>query len=153
MHLRKATATDLDQILSLFENTVRNINSSDYSQEQIDVWAAAKNREIWTQKIIDQCFFVAIMENTIVGFSSIDKEGYLDFMYVHHEYQRKGIALALLNQIESTARKIRVSRICVSVSITAQPFFLKHGYTRYSDESKSISGIAFTNALMEKEIL
>lgn len=152
MHLREATLADLDEILSLFENTVKKVNSSHYSQAQVEVWARAKDREIWTQKLTDQFFFVAELENTIVGFSSIDKNGYLDFMYVHHKHQRKGIALALLNQIESIAIKNSITRIWSSVSITAQPFFSQHAYIKYAEEPKSVSGIAFTNALMEKKL-
>ena len=44
MLIREAVDKDPDQILDLFENTVKKINSGDYAPEQIAVWAASKNK-------------------------------------------------------------------------------------------------------------
>ena len=150
MDIRRATTDDLDQILELFTNTVKHINAKDYAPEQIAVWSKAKDRNIWLDKLQTQTFFVAISHDEVTGFSSIDPEGYLDFMYVHKDHQRKGIAQALLSEIEKQAEKYKVDRIWASVSITAQPFFQKHGYRHYEDEHKLVGGVPFKNALMEK---
>ncbi len=152
MLIREASADDLDQILTLFEETIKFINSKDYSKDQIRVWSGAKNRKVWLQKISDQSFYVATSNDQIIGFSSIDTEDYLDFMYVHHRFQNQGVAKALLEKIENKALEDHITRIWSSVSITAQPFFLKNGFSHYDDEHKNLEGVAFTNALMEKMI-
>lgn len=152
MLIREASVDDLDQILTLFEETIKSVNSKDYTEDQIRVWSAAKNRTVWLQKIEEQSFYVATKGDQIVGFGSIDVEGYLDFMYVHHQFQNQGIAKALLEKIESKALEDHITRIWSSVSITAQPFFAKNGYSHYQDEHKNVNGVAFTNALMQKMI-
>ncbi len=152
MGIREATADDLDQILDLFEGTILYINSKDYSPKQIAVWKDAKDKSVWLQKIETQSFFVAHLDDKIIGFSSVDAEGYLDFMYVHKDHQGKGIARLLLKTVEQAARSAKIHRIWCSVSITAQPFFAKHGFIHYEDEHKMLSGVHFKNALMEKSL-
>ncbi|WP_436516078.1 GNAT family N-acetyltransferase [Ekhidna sp. To15] len=150
MDIRKATEKDLDQILELFVGTIQYINAKDYNAEQIAAWSKAKNRSAWLEKLKTQSFFVAHIQDEILGFSSIDAEGYLDFMYVHKDHQRKGIAGLLLERVEKQAKSAKIERIWSSVSITAQPFFSNNGYQHYEDEHKMFSGVHFKNALMEK---
>lgn len=152
MQIREATAKDLDPILSLFENTIKKINSRDYSQEQIEVWTASKNKETWLSKISEQSFYVAFAKNQLIGFSSIDTDGYIDFMYVHHEFQHQGIAKALLLKLQEAASENNIQRVWASVSITAQPFFSRNGFYKYDDEHKSVEDVHFKNALMEKSL-
>ena len=148
--IRPAADSDIDSIIELFENTVRHINSKDYSENQIEAWASAKDKTIWAKKVNDQYFFVAEIFDEIVGFSSIEENGYLDFMYVHKDFQNKGIASTLLSQILVQATKSGIKRIFSSISVTAKPFFLANGFQVYDTEHKSLNGIAFTNSLMEK---
>ncbi|WP_425391264.1 GNAT family N-acetyltransferase [Ekhidna sp.] len=148
--IRKADRNDVPDIITLFENTVRSVNQKDYSAKQIDVWANAKNKDIWSENVKIQYFYLAEIDDQIVGFSSIDDTGYLDFMYVHKDFQRRGIAKALLEQIEQKASELRLLKIHSSVSITAQPFFKSRGFKTYDDEHKVLKDVAFINALMEK---
>ena len=64
---------------------------------------------------------VAVENENILGFGDIDKTGYLDRLYVHKDYQRKGIATAICNQLEQAVR----GSINTHPSITARPFFEK----------------------------
>ncbi|WP_424961161.1 GNAT family N-acetyltransferase [Ekhidna sp.] len=148
--IRAATVDDLDEIIDLFESTVKAVNNKDYSPEQIAVWTQAKDRNIWAEKVENQHFYLALIDDQVVGFSSIDNTGYVDFMYVHKDFQGRGIAKALLDQVEQKARELQLARIHSSVSITAQPFFKSRGFEAYDKEHKNLKGIAFTNALMEK---
>ncbi|MEP0984166.1 GNAT family N-acetyltransferase [Ekhidna sp.] len=148
--IREATFDDVDEIIDLFISTVKAVNKRDYSAEQIAAWTSAKDRSIWCKKIESQHFYVANIDDQIVGFSSIDDTGYVDFLYVHKDFQGIGIAKALLEEIEHKARKLQLTRIHSSVSITAQPFFKSRGFETYNQEHKELKGIAFTNALMEK---
>ncbi|MEP1033243.1 GNAT family N-acetyltransferase [Ekhidna sp.] len=153
MDIRAAKSDDLDQILELFRDTIQHVNSQDYSPEQIEVWQHATDRKVWLNKIKEQSFFVALMSNQIVGFSSVDADGYVDFMYTHRDHQGEGIAKALLEAVEKRTLENKLDRIWASVSITAQPFFKKNGYNHYENEHKMISGVHFKNALMEKMLI
>ncbi|SNT30763.1 putative acetyltransferase [Ekhidna lutea] len=148
--IKEAKVDDVDEIIDLFESTVKAVNKKDYSPEQIAVWTSAKDQNIWSEKVKSQNFYLAKIGNEIVGFSSIDNSGYLDFMYVHKDFQGHGIAKSLLNQIELKARELELTKIHSSVSSTAQPFFKSQGFEVYDQEHKNINDIAFTNALMQK---
>ena len=50
--IRQATIDDIPEITSLFRNTIININSRDYSDKQIKVWASgADDIEKWEKRI------------------------------------------------------------------------------------------------------
>ena len=90
---------------------------------------------------------VAMEGDRIVGFGDIDRTGYLDRLYVHAEYQGKGIATAICDWLEQTA----TGRITTHASITARPFLEKRGYRVVREQQVERHGILLTNFVMEKE--
>ena len=148
--IKEATVDDVDEIINLFESTVKAVNKKDYSPEQIAIWTNTKDRNIWTEKVENQTFYLAEKDHQIVGFSSIDDSGYIDFMYVHKDFQGHGIAKAMLTKIEKKAKELKLKKMYSSVSITAQPFFKSKGFVVYDKEHKELNGVSFTNALMQK---
>ncbi len=151
--IRIAVNEDIESIASLFNTTIRIVNAKDYSPEEIEVWASCSKRtEGWVNKIRQQTFYVAEINGVLVGFSSIEKDGYLDFMYVHNEYQKQGIAKELLLAIERKANKQNNHEIYAYVSKTAKSFFEKHGYMHNGNKTNSINGIDFVNSIMVKNL-
>ena len=55
----------------------------------------------------------------------MDDNGYLDRLYVHKDYQGKGIATLILNELEKHAILQGLSLIKTHASITAKPFLKK----------------------------
>lgn len=151
--IRRAGIGDAESIAQLFGNTINYVNSKDYSKREIEVWSSfAKDIDQWRSTIQEQHFLVAEINNTIVGFSSITVNGYLDLMYTHYAFQRKGIASLLLKEIETTARSLEVEEIDVLVSKTAVPFFTSKGYMSIEKISKTIDGVEFINDKMIKNL-
>jgi len=129
MLIRKAEKQDLEEILTLFLNTIQNVNQHDYTAEQLKVWqSGADDRQKWVKKLDEQQFLVAEEDGEITGFSSISKEGYLDTLFIHKYYQRKGIAKKLLSRMVEYANQQGVTEIITEASITARPFFERHGF-------------------------
>jgi putative acetyltransferase len=152
--IRSADENDLPAITELFRTTIQSINSKDYTPEQIEVWSAgADNTEKWAESIKNQYFIVAEIEGVIAGFGSITPGRYLDFMYVHKDYQRLGVARALLNEIERKASEQKNAEIYSHVSKTAKGFFEKMGYI-YTEvvTDKAVNGVIFENSVMVKKI-
>ena len=56
------------------------------------------------------------------------KNEYFDFLYVHKDYQRQGIADNLYTEIQAKAIKQGTTLLTADVSITARPFFEKKGF-------------------------
>lgn len=153
MQLRKATDQDVPAIAELFGNTIRKVNKHDYSPAQIEAWAAGSSWENrWRERFSQQVFIVAENDTELLGFGSMAKDGYLDFMYVHADYQGQGIASAILEGLEQVARDQQNASIYVSVSITARPFFLKRGYHKEQELELDINGLEFINWKMRKHL-
>lgn len=151
MKIREATENDIDEIMNLYSDTVRNVNSKDYSADQVEVWANGAFRpEIWKQRIRDQYFIVAEENGTITGFSSIADDGYIDFMYIHKDFQRRGIARELLNEIERKGREQGNEELYSHVSKTARGFFEKYGYEFSGEEIDPVGNVIFINNIMKK---
>lgn len=122
MLIREYQPSDCKELAQLFYNTVHTVNAKDYSKEQLDVWATGQvDLKAWNQSFQEHFSIVAVDDNTIVGFGDIDKTGYLDRLYVHLGYQRKGIATALCNRLEVAVQE----NIVTHASITARPFLKK----------------------------
>lgn len=154
IELRKAELTDIDDIVALYQGTVRNVNVKDYSPEQIDVWAGgANNPQRWESAINEQYFVLAEIDGELAGFSSIAEDGYLDFMYVSKDFQRCGAASALIQEIERKAIEQNNKEIYSHVSKTAKGFFEKMGYEHIKDLNDPYKGVIFINALMVKKFI
>ncbi len=147
MVIRTYLPSDCRELAGLFYNTVHTVNAKDYTKEQLDVWAAGiVDFEKWNQSFEEHYSLVAIDNEVIVGFGDIDKTGYIDRLFVHSDYQRKGIAAAICNQLEKAVQ----GNIVTHASITARPFFEKRGYKVVKEQQVERQGIFLTNFIMEK---
>lgn len=148
MEIRKYQNTDFDEIAELFYNTVHSVNLKDYSQVQVDVWATGKlDTNRWNKSLLENYSIVAIEGRQIVGFGDIDKTNYLDRLYVHKDFQGRGVATAICHELENQANGNTIS---VHASITAKPFFEKRGYKVLKEQQVQVAGVFLTNYVMEK---
>ena len=148
MTLRDYTKTDCAELADLFYDTVHTVNAKDYTQEQLDAWATGKvNLEAWNESFQAHHTVVAEMDGKIVGFGDIDETGYLDRLYVHKDYQRRGVAAAICDALE---QRTKAAEFTTHASITARPFFEKRGYTVAREQQVERRGVWLTNFVMKK---
>ncbi len=148
MIIRNYQPSDCKELAELFYNTVHNVNANDYTKEQLDVWATGNvNLEKWNESLQEHFSVVVVEDEIIVGFGDIDKTGYLDRLFVHTDYQKKGIATLICNRLEQEIQ----GYITTHASITARPFFEKRGYTIVKEQQVERQGIFLTNYIMIKE--
>ena len=142
--IRTARQSDTAELSDLFQNTVLTINKRDYSQAEVEDWASE-------EMIRTHYFIVAVNRQAqIVGFSSITKQGYLHSMFVHKDFQGRGIASMLLDEIEQYANITGIMRIMSEVSLTARPFFEKRGYIVEKEQKRKANLLSLTNFWMAK---
>lgn len=148
MIIRRYIPSDCEHLAKLFYQTVHTVNAKDYTMEQLDAWADGHiDLEVWNHSFLEHHTVVALEDDRIVGFGDIDKSGYLDRLYVHKDYQQKGIATAICNELE---RVVEADQITTHASITAKPFFMLRGYTVIKEQQVIRNGISLTNYVMEK---
>ena len=148
MEIRMYRPSDCKILTGLFYNTVHTVNARDYTEEQLNVWATGEvDLEKWNQSLQGHFSVVAVDNGTVVGFGDIDHTGYLDRLFVHADYQGKGVGTAICNQLEQAVQ----GTIVTHASITAKPFFEKRGYSVMKEQSVERQGIFLTNYRMEKK--
>jgi putative acetyltransferase len=148
MEIRRYERSDLEKITMIFQNTVHKVNIKDYTQEQVDAWAPDFiDKEKWNKTLSEHYTFVAVKDNVIIGFGDIDDSGYLDRLYVHHDYLRQGVATLICSKLESMIDSDLT--IITHASITAKPFFEKRGYKVVKEQLVKRKGVFLKNYIME----
>lgn len=144
---------DCTALAELFFETVHRINRKDYSPRQLKAWAPQRpDIALWNASLERNLCLVARCGDRIVGFTDMREDGYLDRLYVHHRFQRRGIARMLTENLERRAREKGTEKIFTEASITALPFFEAQGYRRVRIQSVKRKDVEMTNYLMEKSL-
>lgn len=151
---RTATMKDIQELKKLFCNTVMTVNRRDYTAEEVADWASCCESDgRWEQLLSTLYFIVATdVEGQMLGFTAIRGDGYLHSMFVHKDYQRQGIATALLQKIEAYASEHGIKEMTSEVSITARPFFEHHSYKVEREQRVQANRMIMTNFMMRKII-
>jgi GNAT superfamily N-acetyltransferase len=132
-------------------NTIHTVNAKDYTKEQLNAWAPYHdNYAAWQEKCSKLNPFVAVIDDTIVGFSEFEPNGHIDCFYVHHKFQGAGVGTALMREIEMEAREKLLPRMYAEVSITAKPFFVGKEFQVIKPQTVQVRGMELTNFVMEK---
>ncbi|GAA4842353.1 GNAT family N-acetyltransferase [Algivirga pacifica] len=140
------------ELQKLFTDTIREICRTDYNERQIDAWCrGVENTERW-QKMLETQFVVVAEEEKVIGFCSLDHGNHIDFLFIHKDYQRKGVAHQLYDEIEKEARRLQQVALTSDVSKTARPFFERIGFKVKKEQEVRIRDVVLTNYKMIKSI-
>ena len=148
MKLRTYRTEDCPEMARLFYETVHAVNAKDYTQAQLNAWAAGDvDLHAWNASFLAHHTVVAEMDGKIAGFGDMDESGYLDRLYVHKDFQHCGVATAICDALEkfSTA-----TEFTTHASITARQFFEKRGYAVVKQQQVERRGVLLTNFVMWK---
>ena len=142
MFIREYQSSDCEELTKLFYNTVHTVNAKDYTEEQLDAWATGQvDLNKWDQSLREHYSIVAVENEILVSFGDIDESGYLDHLFVHADYQGKGIGTMICNRLEQAVS----GNIITHASITARPFFEKRGYRVVKEQQVERQGVFLTN--------
>ena len=95
----------------------------------------------WNASFLEHTTLVAVEGETIVGFADLAADGYLDRLYVHRDWQRRGVASALCDALPGA----RVTH----ASLIARPFFERRGWRVVREQQVERHGVLLTNFVME----
>lgn len=155
MQIRPFKPSDTSHIMQLFYDTVHTINAQDYTPEQINAWAPkTATEEDWASKLSPNIAYVveSKQDGVIIGFGDITPRGHLNHLFVHKDYQRKGVARLILHTLIEEAHDLGLYKITAEVSITAKPFFEKFGFEVVTKQKKVVRGMGFVAYKMRKAL-
>lgn len=151
--LRAYCDDDAAELLALFKDTVWRVNSCDYSPEQIAAWASDQiDLDEWKARFAGEFVVVAEFDKAIVGFAELDPSGHLDRFYVSADHQRRGVGRLLLEALIDEANRRGIPTLSTAASITARPFFERHGFSSVATQSVLCRGEKFVNFRMERQL-
>ncbi len=148
--IRRYLPKDFKQVVELFCWSVREVARQDYSTEQIEAWAPAlPDWKGWAERLQEDHVFVCDLDEKVIGFVKFDDTGYVDLLFVHPEFQRRGVAKGLMEMVidRSTA-----SELTADVSITARPFFKSLGFVEVQSQDARRAGVKLRNFKMKRSL-
>lgn len=149
--LRLANLNDLEELQTLFTETINRVCKHDYSAEEIKQWTSSTNDENrWKGFISNQYFLIAEYENKIIGFCSLKDENHLDLLYIHKDYQKMGIASLLYHEIKKESKRLGHKTLTADVSITAKSFFETKDFKIVREKKNLINGLEVINYQMSQ---
>lgn len=152
--IRTLTEKDIIELQQLFIETVLNVNSKDYTKEEVEDWASCGNDTEHFKELLRKNIYIGAFDkqDCMVGFSSMNREGYLHSMFIHKNWQSKGVASRLLSEVEKIAEQYGVNEIVSEVSLTAKSFFENKGYEVVNVQKSRANKLELTNFRMKKVI-
>ena len=149
--LRPYQPDDAPALLALFRDTIRRVNSRDYSPMQIAAWASDDiDARSWFGRFTGRFVPVAEEAGRPVGFAELEPNGNIDRVYVSADHQRRGIGQQLLTAVVAEARRAGIARLFTEASITARPFFEAQGFVVLAPQVVTCRGAEFVNYQMAR---
>ncbi len=151
--IRDYRDTDLDAVLGLFHRSVHALGAADYTPEQLAAWAPDEpDRAAWTERLAHGATLVAERDGAIAGFARVEDSGYLDLFYVDPERTGRGIGAELLAHALDWLRSVGAVRAWCHASLTARPFFERHGFHTIARQTVRRNGVAMDNWSMARDL-
>ena len=151
MRIAYYAPADALPLIEVFRASVRGIARADYSDAQVRAWAPDEIDETrWATARASARTFVAERDGAPVGFIDLEPDGHIVMLFVHPAERRRGTAAALLGRVEAVALGAGITRLHTEASITARPFFERHGFRATAPQQVTLRGERFLNYRMEK---
>ena len=148
---------DAPNLAALFRESVETLAEDFYEEDQLAAWAArAEDEAAFAAKLAAALTIVALVEQEIAGFASLEKNQTIEMLYVHPDFARQGVGSTLIDALEKLAAARGTSMLDVEASDAARDFFIKRGFTSQSRNTLEIEGewlgrTRMTKALFKSE--
>lgn len=150
--LRPFRVGDIPRMAELFKNTVRTVNSADYSAEQTAAWTADVDLTQWSARYAASFTVVCEADGALLGFGNLTPDGTIDMLYVNADFIRCGIGSEILAALTEHAHRCGLSALQTFASLTAKPFFDAQGWHIVRRNAVTKHGVVLENFLMRREL-
>ena len=145
--IRPATSADAGAIAAIFRRAILAIDPRHYGDAEKKAWlAGGADVSRWQERIGRGFIQVATGRGRPLGFIEyLPEPGHVDCLFTDPDYQRRGVASALLAAVLATAR---VDILTADVSKAALAFFEQRGFRRQRENHVQRSGLRLVNYRM-----
>lgn len=143
---------DASLTAEIFLLAITEISSRDYTPGQIAAWAKIDDLTAWGAVRASRPTWIAEIEGHAAGFADLTKDGLVDMMFVHPNFQGLGVASLLLAEVEANANAAGMARLLTEASRTARHFFERRGFQVVQAQQVEKRGQMLENFLMEKDL-
>ncbi|MEM7460899.1 MAG: GNAT family N-acetyltransferase [Pseudomonadota bacterium] len=152
IQFRAASAADYDALGALIFDAIHH-GPTQYTKAQSRAWAPApKSGPDWHARLATQHVIVAERGGDLLGFMSIDQNGYIDFAYIRPTAQGSGLFRRLFSAIRTKADAEGMTELSTHASLMAQPAFAAMGFTIDFHETVDVDGQSLPRARMIKTL-
>ena len=150
---RPYQSSDLPQIAEVYRASIHSLAAPFYSPEQLAAWAPpVPDLDRWRERLAPLHTIVSDRESVLAGFVSYTADGYLDLLFTHPNFARRGVATRLYLGVERALRRGGVTRVSTHASLAARSFFDRHGFHVDAEESVECRGIYLRRFAMHKAL-
>ena len=135
MLIRRFEEKDAKAVSRLIRATIEISNKKDYPAELMDELIRSETPEHVLERAGWTHFYVALDGERIAGCGAIgpywgkEDESSLFTIFVHPDYQGKGLGRKIVETLEQDEFFLRAKRIEIPASVTGVPFYLRMGYS------------------------
>ena len=155
MEIRDYEAGDAAALSALYRRSVEAIGPRDYTAEQVAAWAALalSPERIEALSRDGRRLLVAVEgDGPPLAFGDLEADGHIHFLYCAPEAAGRGVASALYDELERTARAQGLTRLYSEASEAARRFFAKKGFTVLAKREFEVGGVPIHNYAVEKRL-
>ena len=151
--MRPMLPSDAPLLAAIFRASVEELGVEDYSDAQVEAWAAAADDEAaFAKSLGGQLTLIALLDGEPIGFASLKDNNKIEMLYVHPAATKQGAASMLIDALEKLAQGRGTIRITVDASDTAESFFQSRGYAAQSRNTVLRGNEWLANTTMAKTL-
>jgi GNAT superfamily N-acetyltransferase len=152
MRIKKARLEDAERIHLLRSNTIKKINSKDYSKTIIDVILRKNAIDKIIKRIKEREVFCAWNKEELIGTIELKKNN-VGGLYIKTDYIGQGVGKKLMFFIEDYAKGKNVKILKLEPTKTAIGFYEKLGYKMVREFIEKTDKYKVKVYRMEKELI
>lgn len=153
MHLRPFQIGDERALHDVFYSAIHGLAAQHYSIAQLNAWAPATyNVSRWEARMQAIKPFVIERGEAIIAYADVQDDGLIDHFFVAASSAKQGVGKWLMQHMIITAKAKQIPKLHSHVSVTAQPFFERNGFTLVTRQEVTIRDVVLSNALMERAV-
>jgi len=153
MLIRAFIDGDETELRQVFMSSVHGLAGRFYTPGQLDAWAPRVHDEgRWADKMRALRPFVAVVDARVAGYADLQDSGCIDHFFVAARCAGRGVGSSLMAHIHRAAVERGLPELFAQVSLAAESFFARHGFTVIRRQMVAVNGVSLANAVMARRL-